>query len=215
MISAILPFVDLFNPEAIIRFGGLALLLFIIFAETGLFFGFFLPGDSLLFIAGLLCESQFEMSVWLLVVLLVIAAVSGTTVGYGFGRWAEHYLKNRRENFFYKKRYLAMAQEFYQRYGMMAFVMGRFLPVVRTFVPILAGMVRIAFGRFFFFNLVGAAVWIVVMVLAGHLLGKRFPSIIDHLEIIVAGMVLITTIPLIMSWLRHRNMTGKQNLDQN
>jgi membrane-associated protein len=215
MISAILPFVDLFNPEAIIRFGGLALLLFIIFAETGLFFGFFLPGDSLLFIAGLLCESQFEISVWSLVALLVIAAASGTTVGYGFGRWAERYLKNRRENFFYKKRYLDMAQEFYQRYGMMAFVMGRFLPVVRTFVPILAGMVRIAFGRFFFFNLVGAAVWIVVMVLAGHLLGKRFPTIIDHLEIIVAGMVLITTIPLVLSWLRHRKMAGKQNLDQN
>jgi membrane-associated protein len=215
MISAILPFIDLFNPEAIIRFGGLALLLFIIFAETGLFFGFFLPGDSLLFIAGLLCESQFEMSVWLLVVMLVVAATAGTTVGYGFGRWAERYLKNRRENFFYKKRYLGMAQEFYQRYGMMAFVMGRFLPVVRTFVPILAGMVRIAFGRFFFFNLVGAAVWIVVMVLAGHLLGKRFPTIIEHLEIIVAGMVLITTIPLVLSWLRHRKMAEKQNLDQN
>ena len=108
-----------------------------------------------------------------------------------------------------------MAQEFYQKYGMMAFVMGRFLPVVRTFVPILAGMVRIAFGRFFFFNLVGASVWIVVMVLAGHLLGKRFPTIVDHLELIVAGMVLITTIPLVLSWLRHRNMTEKQNSDQN
>jgi membrane-associated protein len=215
MISAILPFVDLFNPEAIIRFGGVALLLFIIFAETGLFFGFFLPGDSLLFIAGILCESQFEMSVWVLVVMLVVAATAGTTVGYGFGRWAERYLKNRRENFFYKKRYLDMAQEFYQKYGMMAFVLGRFLPVVRTFVPILAGMVRIAFGRFFFFNLVGASVWIVVMVLAGHLLGKRFPTIVDHLELIVAGMILITTIPLVVSWLRQRNMAEKQNSDQN
>ena len=215
MISAMLPFVDLFNPEAIIRFGGVALLLFIIFAETGLFFGFFLPGDSLLFIAGLLCNSQFGMSVWVLIALLVVAATAGTTVGYGFGRWSQRYLKNRRENFFYKKRYLDMAQEFYQKYGMMAFVMGRFLPVVRTFVPILAGMVRIAFGRFFFFNLVGASVWIVVMVLAGHLLGKRFPTIVDHLELIVAGMVLITTIPLVLSWLRHRNMTEKQNSDQN
>lgn len=215
MISAILPFVDLFNPEAIIRFGGVALLLFIIFAETGLFFGFFLPGDSLLFIAGILCESQFEISIWLLIVMLVVVATAGTTVGYGFGRWSQRYLKNRRENFFYKKRYLDMAQEFYQKYGMMAFVMGRFLPVVRTFVPILAGMVRIAFGRFFFFNFVGAAVWIVVMVLAGHLLGKRFPAIIDHLELIVAGMILITTIPLVVSWLRQRNMAEKQNSDQN
>jgi membrane-associated protein len=89
---------------------------------------------------------------------------------------------------------------------MMAFIMGRFLPIVRTFVPILAGMVRIEFGKFFFFNVVGAAIWIVVMVISGYLLGNTFPAITEHLEIIVAGMVLLTAIPLIISWQRNRSV---------
>jgi membrane-associated protein len=207
MISTAFLFVDLLNPEEIIKWGGLTLLLFIIFAETGLFFGFFLPGDSLLFIAGILSDSEYlSINVWVLVLLLTVCAVAGTSVGYGFGRWAEGYLKNRKENFFYKKKYMDLAQDFYNRYGMMAFVMGRFLPIVRTFVPILAGMVRIEFGKFFFFNTVGAAVWIIVMVMAGHLLGNIFPTITDHLEIIVAGMVLLTAIPLIISWRRNRSV---------
>ncbi len=207
MISTAFLFVDLFNPEEIIKWGGLALLLFIIFAETGLFFGFFLPGDSLLFIAGILSDTEYlSINVWLLILLLVICAVAGTCVGYAFGRWAEKYLKRRKENFFYKKKYMDMAQDFYSRYGMMAFILGRFLPIVRTFVPILAGMVRIDFGKFFFFNVVGAAIWIVVMVLSGYLLGNMFPAITEHLEIIVAGMVLLTAIPLIISWSRNRSV---------
>jgi membrane-associated protein len=188
MISTILLFelADLLNPEAIIKWGGLALLLFIICADTGLFFGFFLPGDSLLFIAGLfVAQEDLKINVWLLITLLIVAAILGTTVGYFFGRLAENYLRNKKENFFYKKKYLEMAQDFYGRHGMMAFVMGRFLPIVRTFVPILAGMVRIEFGKFLFFNIVGAAIWIIVMVMAGNLLGKNFPTITEHLEIIV------------------------------
>lgn len=216
MISAILSFVDIFNPEALIRYGGLALLLFIVFAETGLFFGFFLPGDSLLFVAGLLADSEYlEIGVGPLIILLVIAAVTGSTVGYAFGHWADNYLRTRRENFFYKRKYLELAQDFYSRYGMMAFIMGRFLPIVRTFVPILAGMVKIRFGKFSFFNFVGAAVWIVVMVMAGYLLGNAFPTITEHLEFIVAGMVLITAIPVIISWQKHRKTEEKPGTNGN
>jgi membrane-associated protein len=211
MMPTVLLFVDLLNPEEIIKWGGLALLLFIIFAETGLFFGFFLPGDSLLFIAGLFSGTEYlDVNVWLMVLLLVIAAISGTCVGYAFGRWAENYLRTRKENFFYKRKYLDMAQEFYSRYGMMAFILGRFLPIVRTFVPILAGMVRIEFGKFLFFNIVGAAIWIIVMVMAGNILGNAFPSITEHLEIIVVGMVLLSAVPVVLSWLRHRNLAAKQ-----
>lgn len=199
--TAILLFVDLFKPESIILYGGLGLLLFVIFAETGLFFGFFLPGDSLLFVAGLLSGTKYlDVSVWLLIALLIIAASTGTTVGYGFGRWAESYLKNRKENFFYKKKYLQMTEDFYKKYGMMTFILGRFLPVVRTFVPILAGIVRINFGKFLFYNIIGAAAWIITMVMAGHWLGNIFPGISEHLEIIVAAMILLTTIPLWTSW---------------
>lgn len=214
MISTILVFelADLLNPEAIIKWGGLALLLFIIFAETGLFFGFFLPGDSLLFIAGLfVAQEDLKINVWLLIVLLIVAAILGTTVGYFFGRLAENYLRNKKENFFYKKKYLEMAQDFYGRHGMMAFVMGRFLPIVRTFVPILAGMVRIEFGKFLFFNIVGAAIWIIVMVMAGNLLGKNFPAITEHLEIIVVGMVLLSAVPVILQWFKHRGTITKKN----
>lgn len=204
-VFCLIDFADLFNPEKILEVGGLALLLFIIFAETGLFFGFFLPGDSLLFIAGVLNTKYLQMDITLLIALLIIAAVAGTTVGYFFGKWAELYLKKRKENFFYKRKYLDMAQEFYQRYGMMAFIMGRFVPIVRTFVPILAGMVRIPFGKFFFFNLVGAIVWIATMVMAGHLLGKSFPTIGEYLEFIVVGMILISALPVLISWFRQRN----------
>ena len=204
-VLCLIDFSDLFNPEKILEVGGLALLLFIIFAETGLFFGFFLPGDSLLFIAGVLNTKYLQMNVWVLIILLIIAAILGTTVGYFFGKWAELYLKKRKENFFYKRKYLDMAQEFYQRYGMMAFIMGRFVPIVRTFVPILAGMVRIPFGKFFFFNLVGAVIWIVTMVMAGHLLGKTFPAIGEYLEFIVVGMILVSAVPVLISWFRQKN----------
>ncbi|MBA4054981.1 MAG: hypothetical protein C0490_09740 [Marivirga sp.] len=124
-------FVEFFNPQNIIQYGGLALLLFIIFAETGLFFGFFLPGDSLLFVAGLLSNSKYiDQPVGLLILMLVIAAFTGSTVGYFFGVWAKRYFRPKKENFFFKQKYLDMAQDFYKRYGMMAFIVGRFLPIV-------------------------------------------------------------------------------------
>ncbi len=200
---------ELVNPEALIQYGGLVLLLLIIFAETGIFFGFFLPGDSLLFAAGLLAESPYlDTPVTILVILLIIAAVSGTTVGYGVGRWAKNYLENRRESFFYRKKYIELTEEFYQRHGMMAFVLGRFLPIVRTFVPILAGMTHINFKQFLLYNILGATIWVVTMVMAGHLLGNAFPNLIEYLEYIVFGMILVTAIPLVLSLFRNKRNKG-------
>lgn len=202
-------FSEIFNPETLIQYGGLVLLLTIIFAETGVFFGFFLPGDSLLFAAGLLSESPYlDTPIWALILLLIAAAVLGTTVGYGVGRWAKNYLENRTENFFYRKRYIEMTEVFYQKHGMMAFVLGRFLPIVRTFVPILAGMTHINFQKFWFYNLLGASIWVITMVMAGYLLGNAFPHLIEYLEYIVFGMVLITTIPLIFSFLKTKRGAG-------
>jgi membrane-associated protein len=198
-------FLDFFNPQNIIQYGGLALLLFIIFAETGLFFGFFLPGDSLLFVAGLLSTSKYiDQPVWMLIILLVIAAFSGTTVGYYFGRWAKKYFKAKDDNLFYKPRYIEMARDFYKRYGMMAFIVGRFLPIVRTFVPILAGIVKIEVKKFLFYNLMGATLWIATLVMAGHWLGNMFPTLIDNVEIIIVTLIVVTAIPVIMSYRRHR-----------
>lgn len=206
----ILAFLDTFNPETIIQFGGLGLLLLIIFAETGVFFGFFLPGDSLLFVAGLLAGTEYlDINVWLLIVLLIIAAVSGSFVGYLTGKWAGFYLLNRKDSFFFKKKYIDVTQAFYQKHGMMAFILGRFLPVVRTFVTILAGMAKIDFAKFLIFNFLGATIWIVTMVLAGHFLGRIFPNITSYLELIVIGMILVSAIPVIITWFKNRNLLAK------
>lgn len=203
---------DLFKPESIIIYGGLLLLLFVIFAECGLFFGFFLPGDSLLFVAGLLCESHLNISIWLLITLLIIAAFAGSVVGYGFGRWAKIYLRNRKENFFYKKKYLEITKTFYRKYGMMAFVMGRFLPIFRTFIPILAGMVHIRISKFLAYNLLGVCMWVIPLVLLGYGLGNVFPNIIDYLEIIVISLILLTSIPVIISWRKNRQLMTKEKV---
>lgn len=201
-------FSDLFNPETLIRYGGVTLLIIIIFAETGLFFGFFLPGDSLLFIAGMLTSSKFlDMNIFLLWLLLLIAAVTGSWVGYLFGRRAAGYFANRKENFFYKKKYIDTTRSFYKRYGWGAFVLGRFLPIVRTFVPIFAGMAGIEHGKFILFNVIGAAAWISTMLFAGFGLGNLFPNLSEHLELIVASMIIITAIPVIITWNKQQKST--------
>lgn len=206
----ILVFLDSFNPENIIQFGGLTLLLLIIFAETGVFFGFFLPGDSLLFVAGLLADSEYlEINVTFMIILLIIAAVSGSTVGYLTGKWAGGYLANKKDSLFFKKKYLDITQAFYQKHGMMAFILGRFLPVVRTFVTILAGMARIDFPKFVFFNFLGATIWILVMVLSGHFLGRLFPEIMTYLEVIVIAMILLSAIPVVITWFKNRKLLAK------
>jgi membrane-associated protein len=206
----ILAFLDSFNPENIIQYGGLSLLLLIIFAETGVFFGFFLPGDSLLFIAGLSSDKYLDINIWLLITLLIIAAVSGSTVGYLTGRWAGKFLVNRPDTFYFKKKYLHMTQAFYDKHGMMAFILGRFLPIVRTFVTIIAGIVKIDMPKFVFFNFLGATIWIVVMVLSGHFLGKAFPQITMYLEVIVVGMILVSAIPVIITYFKNRKLLAKE-----
>lgn len=209
--ATIVSLLDTINPENIIQYGGLGLLLMIIFAETGVFFGFFLPGDSLLFVAGLLSDTEYlDINVTFLIILLIIAAVAGSTVGYLTGRWAGGYLANKKDGLFFKKKYLDITEAFYLKHGMMAFIIGRFLPVVRTFVTILAGMVKIDMTKFVIFNFLGAAIWIMTMVLAGHFLGRLFPGITSYLEIIVIGMVLISAIPVIITYLKNRKLLAKE-----
>lgn len=196
---------DVFSPEELIRFGGLTLLLLIVFCETGIFFGFFLPGDSLLFTAGLLANRHIlDIPVWELILLVCIAAIAGSTVGYMSGRWAHGWLSKRKENFFYKKEYMDMTRAFYRKYGAMAFIVGRFLPVIRTFVTIMSGMVRIDFKIFFLFNVIGVGIWVTAMVMTGYMLGNIFPDILDYLEIIVIGLIVLTAIPIITQIRKYR-----------
>ena len=211
METILLAFRDFFNPQTIIQYGGITLLLVIIFMETGVFFGFFLPGDSLVFVAGLLCDTPYlNINIFLLWPMLVLAAALGSTVGYWFGRRAGSYLSNRKENFFYKKRYLEITRGFYNRYGMWAFIIGRFLPIVRTFVPIFAGLAHINYNKFNLFNIIGATIWISTMLFAGYGLGNMFPALTDHLETIVVGMIVLSAIPVLIGWFRQRDVFKKE-----
>lgn len=201
------------NPQSIIHYGGLALLLFIIFAETGLFFGFFLPGDSLLFVAGLMCGTPiFDVNIYTLIISLIIAGILGNFVGYYFGKKTGPVLFRRDDSFFFKKKHVNAAKEFYNRYGGTAIVLGRFLPIIRTFVPIMAGVVNLDFRKFVIYNIVGCVAWILSMVLSGFFLGKAFPTLQDNLEYIVITIILISMIPVVYTYIKeHRRSKSEEN----
>ncbi len=203
---------DLLNPEFYIQHGGLWVFLFIVFAETGLFAGFFLPGDSLLFVAGIysneLTAELFNtnsdvLNLLILAALVILAGVIGNTVGYWFGRRSGPYLFKREDTFFFKKKHLFAAKEFYDKHGGSAIVFARFLPIIRTFAPIIAGIVGMDKKKFSYYNIVGCVAWVLSMLFAGHYLYKIFLNkfgfdLKEHLEIIVLGIVLVTTAPVLI-----------------
>ncbi|HJT74783.1 MAG TPA: VTT domain-containing protein [Chitinophaga sp.] len=194
-------FKHLINPEWIIEHGGLYLLLLIIFAETGLFVGFFLPGDSLLFVAGIyggmLSEHFYNVPFGVIMFMISIAGVLGNFVGFWFGRKSGPLLFSRKDTFFFKKKYLYQAKEFYEKHGGGAIFLARFLPIIRTFAPIVAGIVQMERKKFSFYNIISSFTWVFSMMLAGHYLDKAFPSLKEHLELIVIILILITTLPVI------------------
>ncbi|MBC6492473.1 alkaline phosphatase [Flavihumibacter stibioxidans] len=197
--------------------GGLWMILLIVFAETGLFAGFFLPGDSLLFVSGIYSSNlanEFYKSIgipalqneWLdlfmLVALISFAGVIGNTIGYWFGRRIGPAMFRWKDNFFFKKHYLEQAHEFYDKHGGGAIVFARFLPIVRTFAPIIAGIVGMDKKKFAFYNIVGSIAWVLSMILGGHFLQiwvkNQFGfELKDHLEVIIIVIVLVTTAPVL------------------
>jgi membrane-associated protein len=196
----------LIDPVKLLREGGFYLLLFVVFAETGLFFGFFLPGDYLLFLAGMfVATGKLDISIYVLLVGLMGAAISGNFVGYWFGKKTGPVLYQREDTFFFKKKYLKAAEVYYRKQGAFALIMGRFIPIVRTFAPIIAGIVRLDFKKFAFYNISGAFLWITSLTLLGFFLGRSFEKEInDYLLYIIVGFILITTIPLIITYLKRK-----------
>lgn len=196
---------ELVNPESIIQYGGIYLLLFVVFAETGLFVGFFLPGDSLLFTAGLLCSTGIlHIHIVLLVVLIIVAAVAGNMVGYTFGKKVGPLLFKRESSFFFKHEHLVTANEFYQKYGRKTIILSRFLPIVRTFAPIVAGIVKLDYYKFFIFSLVGAVLWVCTLVLTGYFMGEYIPNTKEYLEYIVIFLIVITAIPFVYNSIKKK-----------
>lgn len=208
---------QLLQPQWYIEHGGLLFILFVVFAETGLFAGFFLPGDSLLFVAGIysndLVQGAFGVEIHssilnLLIMVLLIATsgIIGNTVGYWFGKKSGPFLFERKDTFFFKKKYLYQAKEFYDKHGAGTIIMARFIPFVRTFAPIIAGIVEMDRKRFSFYNIVGSFAWVIIMLFAGHYLQRFILSsfgfdLKKHLEVIVIGIVLVTTAPVIIKML--------------
>ena len=202
---------QLIDPEQLLREGGFYLLLFVVFAETGLFFGFFLPGDYLLFLAGMfVATNRLDVSIYTLLAGLIIAAILGNFVGYWFGLKTGPMLYHRPDTFFFKKKYLKAAEVYYRKQGAFALIMGRFIPIVRTFAPIFAGVVELDFKKFAFFNVAGAILWVTSLSLLGFFLGRKFEKEIDdYLLYIIVGFILITTVPLVWTYLRGKISVNK------
>lgn len=205
----------LLNAEEIIRQGGFYLIAFVVFAETGLFFGFFLPGDYLLFLAGMfVATGRLDVGIVTMVFGLIFAASAGNFVGYWFGYRTGPMLYKRKDSFLFKKKYLRAAEAYYRKQGAFALIMGRFVPIVRTFAPIVAGIVKLDAKRFAIYNISGAIIWITSLTLLGYFLGKEFQKEIEsYLGYIIFGFIFLTTIPLVIAFLKRS--IGKNKINNN
>ena len=204
-----MPFVDL--PTLIKAVGYLGVTA-IIFAECGLLIGFFLPGDSLLFTAGFLASQGF-LDIWVLTVLCAVAAVLGPAVGYWFGYQVGPRLFNREDSRFFHKKHLERAHAFYEQHGGKALVLARFMPVVRTFAPIVAGIARMRYGAFVVYTLIGAAVWAIGVTWAGFYLGNVIPDVDKYLLPIIALIIIASIAPSVIHLWRE-NRREKQRLER-
>lgn len=215
---------QLLNPEFYINLQiggvqiGLYIVLFIIFAETGLFAGFFLPGDSLLFLAGIYSKELIEnmvtiesdfINVTLLSLLVAAAGIVGNAVGYWFGAKSGYYLFKKEDTFWFKKKYLLQSKDFFEKYGGKAIIFARFLPIFRTFAPIVAGIVSMDKSKFMFFNVLSSFLWSFILIFSGHYLHGIFLEnfgidLKEHIEYIIIIIVLITTVPVLFKLLKKR-----------
>ncbi len=213
---------QLLNPEFYINFSigetkiGLWIVLFIVFAETGLFAGFFLPGDSLLFLAGIYSRDLIEnftfiendlLNVTLLSTLVAVAGIFGNMVGYWFGNKSGYYLYKKEDSFWFKKKYLIQSKDFFEKYGGKAIIFARFLPIVRTFAPIVAGIVTMDKKKFMFYNIVSSILWSFVLIFSGHYLYGMFLEKFDidlkhHIEKIVIVIILVSTFPVFLKMIK-------------
>lgn len=192
------------DVRGLIAWGGYIGLTAIIFAETGLLVGFFLPGDSLIVTAGLLAATTGALNVWLLGLLLSVASIIGNTVGYGIGKAAGPRLFTREDSLLFNKKHLYRAHEFYERHGGKTVIIARFMPIVRTFVPVVAGMGAMSYRRYTMFNVVGGVAWIWSMLFIGYFLGRYIPGVDQHVESVILIVILLSLLPGIISWLKAR-----------
>ncbi|MES2971134.1 MAG: VTT domain-containing protein [Patescibacteria group bacterium] len=181
----------MFDIKQLIESGGLLIISAIVFAESGLLIGFFLPGDTLLFGAGLYA-SQGHFSLPLLILCVVIAAVIGDNVGYSIGRRSGRRLFNKKDSLLFRSEYIDRAEEFYEKHGGKTIILARFVPVIRTFAPVVAGISKMPRQRFMIFNVVGAVVWGVTMPSLGYYIGNRIPHLDKYIELVMFGILVLS-----------------------
>lgn len=193
------------DSEEILRTGGLVLVTLIVFAENGLFFAFFLPGDYLLFLAGVFCGTKvLDVPLWVMMLCLFAAAVLGSLTGYLFGRFFGTRLEARPDSLFFKRRNIETTRRYFDKYGARTLVISRFLPVLRTFAPILSGLIGMQFWRFLFNNVLGATLWVLILVGSGFYFGERFPWIINYVHYIIIFFLAVTTFTVVRGYLNAR-----------
>lgn len=198
------------DPDRLLRSVGAIGLFLVVFAESGVMIGFFLPGDSLLFTAGLLAATTDLLPpIPIVLVGCFIAAVAGDQVGYMFGRRVGPSVFRRSESRLFKAEYVERAGSFFEDHGPKTIVLARFVPVVRTFAPIMAGVSRMHYRTFVTYNVVGALIWAVGVTGLGWLLGARFPGIGDYLEITIVIVIVVTLLPVVIEVLRHRRKAAR------
>jgi len=193
-------FHKLTDVETLVRVGGLTAMTAIVFAETGLMVGFFLPGDSLLVTAGVFAAAG-QLNVWTLNALLVVAAIAGDTVGYWFGRRVGQALFKRPKSLLFNPAHLRRAHDFYEKHGGKTIIIARFMPIVRTFAPIVAGMGEMNYRRFLSFNVFGGLLWVVSMTGIGYFLGK-IPGVREHIEVVILIVIFLSILPGIIAFAR-------------
>jgi membrane-associated protein len=197
---------SLFDPEGLrelIRSGGAPLICGIVFIETGFFVGFFLPGDSLLITAGILAAGGFLPLRWLLLPVMLCAIV-GDQIGYWIGRSAGAALYKREDSFFFRRSHLQRAREFYEKYGGRAVILARFVPIVRTFCPPVAGAARMPYSRYVMFDIFGGIFWVGAMILGGYSLGRSVPNIGKYIHYVIAVVVVVSILPAVIGVLKSR-----------
>ena len=202
-------FRNLYNVPELIRLVGSIGLIVIVFAETGLMVGFFLPGDSLLTTAGIFAARGDLNIVWLNI-SLTIAAIVGDATGYWIGRRAGKALYNRPNSFFFRREHLIRTHEFYEKHGGKTIVIARFMPIVRTFAPVVAGAADMTYRQFATYNIIGALLWVPSMTLTGYFLGLAFPDIDKHLHKLIALIIFVSLLPAGIAWLREYLLNRKR-----
>ena len=193
----------LHDLRALIEWGGYVVLTAIIFAETGLLIGFFLPGDSLLVTAGLLAARGY-LDVWFMGALLSVAAIVGQLLGYYIGRVTGPRLFTREDSLLFKRSHLQRAHAFYEKHGGKTVVIARFMPIVRTFVPVVAGAALMDFGRFALYTVVGGLAWVWSMLMIGYVLGRYIPGIERRIDVVILVVVFLSILPGLIGWMRRR-----------